>query len=150
MLTTENREKIVKVAESWYGTPFRGHSCLKGCGVDCGQLIRAVFIEAGLIPDEAVIPNDYSLQIWQHKDDTTYLDIVLRYMRDIPESEVLPGDVVLYKWGRGYAHGAIIKSWPTHIIHALDPKGVCAGHGKGGRIGRLEKIFFTLKEAYTV
>jgi hypothetical protein len=147
-LSDKQRAKIVEVAESWYGTPYRDCSCLKGAGVDCGQLLKGVFLEAGHGREDGVpLPEVYSTQIWLHKDDTTYLDFINKYFREIPEPEVKPGDIVLYKFGRGFAHGAIIKEWANHVIHAM-PEGVVGGHGKNFKFGRLEKKFFTLKDEY--
>jgi hypothetical protein len=154
-LSDKQREELVKVAESWYRTPYRGWSCLKGAGVDCGQLLKGVYIEAGhQFSDGIPLPKDYSLQISQHRNDTAYIETVAKYMREIPESEVKPGDVVVYKLGLAFAHAAIIKIWPEHVIHALERDGVTAGHGGEGKFGknikfsRLEKKFFTLKDEF--
>lgn len=146
-LTDEQRSNIVKIAKEWHGTPYRPHSCMKNCGTDCGQLLKGVFLEAGHRPDDGVpLATDYSVDIWLHKDDTSYIDTVSKYMREIPESEVKPGDVVLYKFGRGYAHAAIIIKWPEYVVHALKREGVTAGHGMNLKFGRREKKFFTLKD----
>lgn len=148
-LSIKQREHIVEVAESWYHTPYRGHSCLKGAGTDCGQLIKGVFMEAGHQPADGVpTPKDYSLQISQHQRSTEYMDTLGKYFREIPESEVLPGDIVLYKFGLAYAHAAIIKHWPDHVIHAVQRDGVTAGHGMNHKFGRLEKKFYTLKDEF--
>jgi cell wall-associated NlpC family hydrolase len=147
-LTSTQREHIVKVAESWYHTPYRGWSCLKGAGVDCGQFLKGVYAEAGFLPGDIPLPKNYSLQVSQHRKDTEYIDTVARYMREIPEAEVLPGDVVIYKLGLAFAHGAIVVNWPEHIIHALERYGVTAGHGTNLKFGRLEKKFFTLREEF--
>jgi hypothetical protein len=148
-LTNTDRANIVAIAESWYGTRFAGHSCLKGCGVDCAQFLGGVYREAGYwCGDGIVLPTEYSLQIGQHREDPVYTDTLLRYMREIPESEVLPGDVVVYQTGLSFAHGAIIKTWPTHIIHALERDGVTAGHGLDSAFGKLSRKFFTLKDIH--
>ena len=39
-LTDKQREKVCEVAKSWYGTPYRGWTCIKGVGCDCGQLLK--------------------------------------------------------------------------------------------------------------
>ncbi len=148
-LTNKERERIVAVAEEWYHTPFAGHSCLKGAGVDCAQLLAGVYREAGYWCDDGIaMPIAYSLQIGQHSADSAYTDVIQRYMREIQESEVLPGDVVVYHVGLAFAHGAIIKVWPSHIIHALQRGGVVAGHGMDSAFSRLEKRFYTLKDRY--
>jgi hypothetical protein len=149
MLTDEQREHIIEVAESWYGTPYHGWTCLKGIGCDCGQLLKGVFMEAGHQPPDGVpTPSDYSLDVWLHREDTTYVDTIMKYFREIPESEVKPGDIVCYKLGHAMAHAGIIKVWPEHIIHSLKRDGVTAGHGMNFKFGRLEKKFFTLKDEH--
>ena len=148
-LNDEQRKKIVVVAESWQGTPFAGPSCLKGAGVDCAQVLGGVYREAGYwCGDGIVLPDEYSLQIGQHAEDTRYIDIVGKYMREIPESEVKPGDVVIYKMGLAFAHAGIVKFWPSHIIHVTERNGVTAGHGASGALGRLARKFFTLKDCH--
>lgn len=150
-MTPEERQRVVDVAKEWIGTPYRGWSCLKGAGCDCGQFVRGVYLEAfpEKFKDCIPLPKDYSLQIWQHKEDTTYLDIVSKYMREILESEILPGDVVLYKFGKGFAHGAIVVSWPEFVIHSLERYGVHGGHGKNHKFGKLERKSFTLKDEHS-
>jgi hypothetical protein len=55
-----------------------------------------------------------------HSDDQRYLDGVLEFFDEVPAPPVyapLPADLVLFKFGRGFSHGAIIVDWPL-CIHA--------------------------------
>lgn len=115
------RDQIDKVARSWIGTPFHDNASLKGIGVDCAQLLRKVFIEAGVLASFDVAP--YPAQWFLHRSEERFLAWVTRFAREVTVGETKPGDVALYKIGRCFAHGAIIVSpgWPT-IIHAH-----CAG-----------------------
>jgi cell wall-associated NlpC family hydrolase len=147
MMTTAQREAVVTEALTWMGTPYRGWSCVKGAGVDCGQLLYAVYHNVGLIP-EMKLPTDYPLFIGLHRASTEYVDLVLQYFREIPESEVLPGDVIIWKLtgSKSYCHGAIVKEWPTYFIHAFGDR-VKAGDAKSRlRFLKSEKLFFTLKD----
>lgn len=149
-LTNEQREAIVTEAETWVGTPYRGWSRVKHAGVDCGQLLAGVYINVGLISNDLVLPTDYPLNIGQHRASTEYVDLVLQYFREIPESEVLPGDLVVWKLigSKSYCHGGIIKSWPDYFIHAFDDK-VKAGNAQSRlRFFKSEKLFFTLKDEF--
>jgi len=149
-MTNEQREAVVAESESWLGTPYRGWSAVKHCGTDCGQLIYKVFNNCGLIPEITDLPKDYSLFIGLHRASTEYVDLVLRYFREIPESEVLPGDIVVWKLSgsKSYCHGAIIKSWPTYVIHAYTTD-VRAGNAKSRlRLQKSDKLFFTLQDQY--
>lgn len=147
MLTTEQRAAIVRETSSWLGTPYRGWSCMKGCGVDCGQLIYGIYRQLNLVP-VIELPKDYSLQVAQHQESTEYVDLVAKYFREIPEAEVLPGDVVCYKLGLAYAHAGIVISWPEYLIHAVGRHGVSGTHGTETPLfRRAERRFFTLKDA---
>jgi hypothetical protein len=149
MLTIEQREAVVTEALTWLGTPYRGWSCVKHCGVDCGQLLYGVFHNCSLIPEITDLPKDYPLFIGLHRASTEYVDLVLKFFREIPESEVLPGDLVVWRLtgSKSYCHGAIIKSWPDYYIHAFGDS-VKAGSARTRlRFLKSEKLFFTLKDA---
>jgi hypothetical protein len=149
-LTTEQRAKVVEETKSWIGTPYRGWSKLKGCGVDCGQLLIGVYEAAGFFdPGYITTPKDYSLQVAQHREDTEYIETVEKYMREITEAEVLPGDVVVYKLGLAFAHAAIVISWPEYCIHAMARNGVTGAHGiDHPRLRKTERKFYTLKDEF--
>jgi cell wall-associated NlpC family hydrolase len=149
MLNTEQRGAVISETESWMGTPYAGWSCVKGAGVDCGQLLYGVYHNVGLIP-EIDLPTDYPLYIGQHRASTEYVDLVLKFFREIPEAEVQPGDLVVWRLigSKSYCHGALIKSWPDFFIHAFGDQ-VKAGNAKSRlRFLKSEKLFFTLKDEY--
>lgn len=148
-LTDEQRQRIVEEAKAWCeGTPYRGNTCIKGVGCDCAQLLFGVYRDAGFVSAETVIPQNYQMNVAMHKRDDTYIDTVRRFAREIPESDVKPGDIVLYKIGRGFSHAGIIVEWPEHVVHALAREGVHAGHGKNWKFGKYERIFLTLKDEH--
>lgn len=148
MLTTQQRAEILAEAKTWIGTPYRGWSCLKGCGTDCGQFLYGVYRAVGLIP-EFELPKDYSLQVSLHRASTEYIDLVDKYFRQIPEGEAQPGDLVVYKIGKGFAHAAIIVEWPHYVLQADDHNGVAGAHGTDTPIfRRAERQFRTLRAEY--
>jgi len=141
------RSILVCEALEWIGTPYHDHASIKGRsgGVDCAQLIRQVFVNAGVVGDFP-IPY-YSPQQFLHSDAEDYLRTVRSFAREIVEGEARPGDVVLYKLGRSYGHGAIIvdPGWPA-IVHAWSPaRMVCRGDGLQETLGVRwrERRFFT-------
>ena len=149
-LNKKQREAIVAETETWIGTPYRGWSRIRGAGVDCGMLLASVFINCGYLPEDIDLPKDYPLYIGQHRESSAYVDLVLQYFREIPESEVLPGDVVVWKLigSKAYCHAAIIKSWPDYCIHAYG-KEVTAVDAKSRLLFRKsEKLFFTLRDEF--
>jgi cell wall-associated NlpC family hydrolase len=110
----DERKRVVEVAHQWLKTPYHHAARIKGVGCDCLTLLAEVFTEAELVPriDVPYYPKDWHL----HRDAERYLDGLLGYTREI-EGPPLPGDVVLWKFGRCYSHGAIVVKWPV-VIHA--------------------------------
>ena len=110
------RASLVKEAQSWLGTPFHHEACLKGSGVDCGNLLKAVFSASGL-PAPATLPH-YPRDFMLHSSKEWFVEIVLQFASELPEgSSPEPADVIVFRHGRTYSHGAIVIAWPE-IIHA--------------------------------
>ncbi len=108
-----SREAVIAEARSWLGTPFHHQGRLKGVGVDCGQLLAAVYeAGCGMAPmDFGFYPRDW----FNHASDERYMEQVAS--RCMAVEKPLPGDIALFRIGRAYAHGAIVIEWPT-VIHA--------------------------------
>lgn len=108
-----SRDAVIAEARSWIGTPFHHQARIKGVGVDCGQLLAAVYETAcDMEPmDFGYYPRDWFL----HADDERYMDQVAARCKPVDEPQ--PGDIALFKIGRAYAHGAIVIDWPM-VIHA--------------------------------
>src|SRR5580692_7984880 len=115
---TATRADVVAEARSWRKTPYAMAQCVKGAGIDCALLIWKCYSDLGLIdsPD----PRPYSSDWMLHKSEEKFLNIVMAHAREITASEAEPGDVVLFKLGRCYAHGGIITvQKPLTIVHAF-------------------------------
>jgi len=127
----ERRQRAMVVAEArtWLRTPYHHNQRLKGAGVDCANLPAAVYAAVGLIPE--IPPEEYPAQWHLHRDQERYLGRVLDHATEFagpPDAGAGnpnemgacapgPGDFVLWKVGRCWAHGAIVIEWPV-IIHA--------------------------------
>jgi cell wall-associated NlpC family hydrolase len=137
---SDQRAAAVAEAVSWQGTPYHHAACIKGAGVDCAMLPAAVYRAVGLIPEFGVerYPADWHL----HRDVERYLDVVTRYAAEVP-APTGPGDFVLFRWGRCFAHGAIIVAWPE-IIHAVIHVGVIRDRADRGKLAGRPRRFFTL------
>lgn len=116
-----DRQRAAAVAEalSWERTPFHDCAGIKGVGTDCAWFPFRVYHAVGLMP-AIEIPN-YSPQFLLHSDKELYLDIVEAHGIGI-QGDPLPGDFVIWKFGRCFSHGAIVIQWPR-IIHAHKPAG---------------------------
>lgn len=113
MTELEERNAVVAEARSWLRTPYRHMGRVKGRGVDCAMLLIEVYSRVGKIQsfDPGYYPNDWML----HRSEERYLGWVEKYAKQVDAPE--RGDVVLFKVGRCFAHGAIVLDWPV-CIHA--------------------------------
>jgi cell wall-associated NlpC family hydrolase len=113
------RMAVVALAKTWLGTPYRSSGQKRGSngGVDCANLPAAVYPEAGVVP---AFPVEFYPQDWHlHRSAERYLAQVLKFATELPEGELpKPGDMVVWKFGRCFSHGAIVVEWPR-VIHAF-------------------------------
>jgi cell wall-associated NlpC family hydrolase len=134
------RKEITKEACSWSHTPYHDHAGIKNVGVDCAFFPLRVYQAVGCIPKDFAVPY-YSPQQWLNSpsqkdklslrfEDKTFLNIVLQLTkREINESEVQPGDFVIYKVAASWTHGGIVIHWPEYILHPVKGRGVIGSHG---------------------
>jgi cell wall-associated NlpC family hydrolase len=108
------RAAVVDEARSWLRTPWHHMGRVKAAGVDCAQLLCAVYHATGFVPeiDLGYYPPDWHL----HQDRPRFLEELAKYS-DVIDGPPLPGDVAMFKFGRHAAHGSIVIGWPL-IIHA--------------------------------
>jgi cell wall-associated NlpC family hydrolase len=114
----DQRLAAVVEAKSWIGTRFAEGACVKGIGVDCGRFLVGVFSAIGIATPELKTLPHFPHGWFLHKTGEDYLPIVQAFT-EVTE-EPLPGDIVMFRIGRQFAHGGIIIKWPQ-IIHAVDP-----------------------------
>lgn len=117
----QRRQKVVDIAKTWLKTPYHHMGRVKGQGADCLTMIAEVFIEAGEVEnmDIPYYPKDWHL----HRDAERYFEGLTKYTKEI-KGNPQPGDVVLFKFGRCFSHGAIVIDWPL-VIHAHIGRGTC-------------------------
>lgn len=109
------REQVVAEARSWLKTPYHHRARVKGAGVDCAQILIAIFAAVGLL--EAFDPGEYPMDWMLHRSEDRFRDLVRAHGDQIELEHVQPGDVALYHVGRCFAHGAVVIDWPL-VIHA--------------------------------
>lgn len=141
----DERRRVITAARRWIGTPFADNACVLGAGVDCAQFIRSAFEEAGI---ESPVPIEpYAAQWYLHGDKELWLGTVLDRGVEITEGQARAADLVLYKFGKFFAHGALIteRGWPN-IIHAYrQSRGVLEDLGDQGFLKGRDRRFFTRK-----
>jgi len=129
----EQRAAAVAEARTWLRTPYHHMGRMKGAGADCATLLIEVYAAAGLI--ENFDPGYYPQDWMKHRDEERYLGWVEKYC--VPTEAPQPGDLVLYKIGRCFSHGAIVIAWPTCIHARWLPKG-----------GTIELVDFSVEEYF--
>ncbi len=112
------REDVVAEARSWLGTPYHHQAQVKGAGVDCGQLLLAVYAAVGVIPETDV--GNYAHDWHIHRSEEQYLSWVAKFAHQVETPK--PGDIALFKFGRCVSHGAIVIKWPL-VAHAYIRQG---------------------------
>ena len=134
---------VCSEARRWVGTPY--HHMARVCGprggVDCATLLAEVYEAVGLAHIEiSHYPQDWHM----HRDAERYMSLVAEHSDEVPESDALPGDVVLFRIGRLFSHGAIVvdPGWPR-IVHAHMESGeVREDCGDRGRLTGRPRRFF--------
>ena len=100
------RERVVQEAREWLGTTYHHHGRIKGVGVDCAQLLCAVFEACSLVPhvDTGFYPVDWHL----HRGEELFIKTLAPHAEQLPDSAPrAPGDVFVFRYGRTFSHGAI-------------------------------------------
>ena len=137
-MTDPRRAAVVDEAITWLRTPYHHMGRVKGAGTDCLMLLAEVYEACGVVPhvEVAFYPPDWNL----HRDAERYLEGLLLYAREIAGLP-RPGDVALWRFGRCFAHGAIVIQWPR-VIHAWVNAGVVYADGDQGKLAGRPVRFF--------
>ena len=112
------RAAIALESMSWDGTPFHDRAGVKGVGCDCVHLLEGVYKACGFALDFSM--PEYPPQWFQHRDEPLFLVGIARYARKVEVPEL--GDVVMFRFGRHAAHGAVLVG-PDRIVHASNTVG---------------------------
>ena len=83
MTEKQQRTAVLDEARSWLGTPYHHRACVKGAGVDCAQILIAVYANAGLI--QAFDTGDYPPDWMLHREEERYLGFVLDHAHEVAE-----------------------------------------------------------------
>jgi cell wall-associated NlpC family hydrolase len=118
MTEQAQRAAVIAEARTWLRTPWRHQSNIKGEAVDCAMFLIEIFARAGII--EWFDPRPYPRSWFVHQDEERFMNWITDKLHcaEIPIDEARPGDVVLYRIGRCYAHGTLLVS-PQLVIHAF-------------------------------
>jgi hypothetical protein len=112
------RRHVVREARSWVGTPYHPQGDIRGIGVDCGMLLVRVFVDTGLC--RPFDPRPYADDWYLHRAEERYLGFIFDRAKEV--TTPLPGDVMVFRYGRCFSHGGIVTiASPLTIVHAFQP-----------------------------
>lgn len=114
------RAEIAAEAMRWLGTAYHHHARIQGVGVDCAQLLCAVYEACGVAPHvEPEYPHDWHL----HRSEELYIAWLERCGAREVQAPARQGDVALFRFGRTWSHGGIVVE-PGMVLHAYLGVGV--------------------------
>lgn len=116
---SDHASRVVLEARRWIGTPYRHQASCLGAGCDCLGLVRGVW--RGLYGAEPERAPAYTADWAEMGRRETLLEAAGRHLVPVATEERAPGDVLLFRWLRGYPakHCAILTA-PGRMVHALE------------------------------
>lgn len=134
------RASVLAEAMTWIDTPYHHHGRIKGAGVDCAQLLIAVYSGCGVAPE--VDPGVYSPQWAQHRSEEQFAQWLEHAGAHVVQTPA-PGDVALFKFGRCFSHGGIVLD-AERVIHAYVKRGVVINAFTDAELAGREVQFWSL------
>lgn len=119
-MSDAQRVAVVTEASTWLGTPYHHRARLKGVGVDCAQILIAVYAHLGLAPE--IDPGEYAHDWHLHQGEELYMAWLSKAGARPVQTPGL-GDMALFRFGRTYSHGAIVVG-PDELVHSYLRRGV--------------------------
>lgn len=114
------REEVIEEARTWINTPFHHQGRVKGAGVDCAGVVIGTAEALGLLSDFNDMP-------YAKSPSADQLRTTLKtYMDEIPVSEALPGDVLLFAFDREPQHVGFLTN--IGLLHAYAQVRKCVEH----------------------
>ena len=114
--------KIQAESLEWIGTPFHARACIKQVGVDCVNLVFAIYQAAGVIPGYLTLPSHYPMDGGHHLQKSKVLDFLqdVGVFFEVHKPDARPGDILLLNMGRVIHHVGIVVHEKC-MIHAMSP-----------------------------
>ena len=133
--------RVVAVARSWIGTPYRHQASRKGVGCDCLGLVRGVWRE--LYGSEPERPPVYQPDWAERGGPERLIAAAVRHFGEaIPPGAMRPGDVLIFRWRPDAAakHAGIL-SRADRFIHAYEQAAVIESPLVHGWRRRIAAVF---------
>jgi len=121
----ETRARALEIAASWIGTPYRHQASRKGVGCDCLGLLLGIWrdLYGEGVPERLTYSPDWA----ETSRGEPLLDALCERCDELGPSEMLPGDIIAFRWQSGTAakHLALLAP-ENRIIHAYEGHAVTA------------------------
>ena len=106
--------RVVTIARSFIGTPYRHQGALKGVGCDCLGLVRGVWRE--LYGAEPEMPGAYAADWAERAGAERLLEAAARHCgAALPAAALRPGDILIFRWRGGWRPNMPASRRPTRI-----------------------------------
>lgn len=139
----QQRAAVAQEALSWHGTAYHHHARIKGVGVDCAQILIAIYAGLGLAPE--VDPGQYAHDWHLHQGEEVYIGwIESAGGREVQVPQL--GDIGLFRFGRTYSHSAICVGDGMLVHAALGSGVIVSGLDEAPLAGRLVRWFTIFKD----
>jgi NlpC/P60 family putative phage cell wall peptidase len=118
------RERVLSIAQTWIGTPYRHQASSKGIGCDCLGLVRGIWRD--LYGSESEVPQPYAADWAERGGEDRLMQAAIRHFgQPSPLAEARAGDLLLFRWRHDCcAKHAGILAGETHFIHAYEQAAV--------------------------
>lgn len=140
------RQAVVAEARTWVGTPYHPHARIKGVGVDCAQILAAVYHAAGLVPELDL--GAYAPQWHLHHSEELYLGwlAAVGARRMPPAQHPQAGDVGVWRFGRTFSHGGIVIEGGADplLVHAYTGRGVIVSRASEAPLAGRERCYWSI------
>lgn len=134
-------ERVVALARTWIGTPYRHQGATRGVGCDCLGLIRGIW--RALYGEEPERPPPYSMDWAERAGEERLIAAARRHMGEpVPRGEMRPGDLLVFRWRADAAAKHLgILSAERRFIHAYEQAGVIESALAPGWAQRIAAVF---------
>ncbi len=121
------RNKVVREARLWIGTPYLHQASVRGHGADCLGLVRGVWRKC--IGEEPEALPEYSADWGEVSARENMLEAAQKWFVAIDKDQAIAGDLLLFRWKNAsiIKHAGILTSPLRHkpnFIHAYEKAGV--------------------------
>lgn len=143
--------RVLEIARSWIGTPYRHQGRMKGAGCDCIGLIIGVWEELyGSLPKGIKIPA-YTPAWAEETRKSLMVAFAAQYLEPVPLTDCMPGDVLMFSMLRnGPTKHAGLLSGEKKIIHAYQGHAVAETDMNLPRYAKLTYAFRYPEQPITV